>query len=170
MTTNYTIQMFSLIHYFPRHSFTGLLLPHTQFLLKELRTNKNSGAEILNIDNYLAYLRRNNSFIWEGQAFSNKLGVTSIIKKDNNPLYIREEINITIKNHIEFDITLDYSLELLDDLQKEPKLLMTMNRYKYVPNLGNINTPILTNVYPTEFVEQYNSLESTIANSSYGKK
>ena len=155
--------MFSLIHYFPRHSFTGLLLPHTQFLLKELKTNKNSCGEVLNINNYVAYLRRKNKYTWEGQAFVNSFGITSIIQREKEQLFIREQISVTIKNHTEFDISLYYTVELLDDLQKEPKTLMTMNNYKYIPTRGTINTPILTNVYTNEFLEQYKALEEKLA-------
>jgi len=155
--------MFSLIHYFPRHSFTGLLLPHTQFLLKELKTNKNSSGEVLNINNYVAYLRRKNKYTWEGQAFVNSFGITSIIQREKEQLFIREQIGVTIKNHTEFDISLDYTVELLDDLQKEPKTLLTMNNYKYIPTRGTINTPLLTNVYTNEFLEQYKDLENTLA-------
>jgi hypothetical protein len=154
--------MFSLIHYFPRHSFTSLLLPHTHFLLKELQTNKNSCGEVLNIYNYVAYLRRKNKYTWEGQAFVNNFGITSIIQRERQQLFIREQINVTIKNHIEFDINLDYSLELLDDLKKEPKSLMSMNNYKYIPTRGTIQTPILTNVYTNEFLEQYTVLEESL--------
>jgi hypothetical protein len=155
--------MFSLIHYFPRQSFTGLLLPHTQFLLKELKTNKNSSGEVLNINNYVAYLRRKNKYTWEGQAFVNSFGITSIIQREKEQLFIREQIGVTIKNHTEFDISLDYTVELLDDLQKEPKTLLTMNNYKYIPTRGTINTPLLTNVYTNEFLEQYKDLENTLA-------
>ena len=155
--------MFSLIHYFPRQSFTGLLLPHTQFLLKELKTNKNSSGEVLNINNYVAYLRRKNKYTWEGQAFVNSFGITSIIQREKEQLFIREQIGVTIKNYTEFDISLDYSVELLDDLQKEPKTLVTMNNYKYIPTRGTINTPLLTNVYTNEFLEQYKDLENTLA-------
>ena len=154
--------MFSLIHYFPRHSFTSLLLPHTHFLLKELQTNKHSCGEVLNIYNYVAYLRRKNKYTWEGQAFVNNFGITSIIQRERQQLFIREQINVTIKNHIEFDINLDYSLELLDDLKKEPKSLMSMNNYKYIPTRGTIQTPILTNVYTNEFLEQYTVLEESL--------
>jgi hypothetical protein len=155
--------MFSLIHYFPRQSFTGLLLPHTQFLLKELKTNKNSCGEVLNINNYVAYLRRKNKYTWEGQAFVNSFGITSIIQREKEQLFIREQIGVTIKNYTEFDISLDYSVELLDDLQKEPKTLLTMNNYKYIPTRGTINTPLLSNVYTNEFLEQYKDLENTLA-------
>jgi hypothetical protein len=154
--------MFSLIHYFPRNTFTGLLLPHTQFLLKELKTNKHSCGEVLNFNNYVAYLRRKNKYTWEGQAFVNNFGITSIIQREKEKLFIREQIGVTIKNHIEFDISLDYSVELLDDLQNQPKSQMTMNNYKYVPTRGNINTPILTNIYTSDFVDQYNALEANI--------
>lgn len=156
--------MFSLIHYFPRNSFTGLLLPHTHFLLKELKTNKHSCGEVLKFDNYAAYLRRKNKYTWEGQSFVNNFGIATIVQREREGLFIREQINVTIKNHTEFDISLDYSVELLDDLQKDPKSLMTMNNHKYIPTRGNIKTPILTNVYPTEFVEQYNALEEQLKN------
>jgi hypothetical protein len=151
--------MFSLIHYFPRNSFTALLLPHTQFLLRELKTNKHSCGEVLTVNKYVAYLRRKNKYTWEGQAFVNSFGITSIIQRDSEQLFIREQIGVTIKNHVEFDINLDYSIEILDDLQKEPKLMMTLNNHKYIPTLGNIKTPILTNIYTQEFVDQYNDLE-----------
>ena len=154
--------MFSLIHYFPRNSFTGLLLPHTHFLLKELKTNKHSCGEVLSIDKYVAYLRRKNKYTWEGQSFVNNFGITTIIQREHEKLFIREQIGVTIKNHVEFDISLDYSAEILDDLEKEPKLLMTMNNYKYIPTRGSIKTPILTDVYPIEFVEQYNVLEEKL--------
>lgn len=154
--------MFSLIHYFPRNSFTGLLLPHTHFLLKELKTNKHSCGEVLKFDNYVAYLRRKNKYTWEGQSFVNNFGIATIIQREQEGLFIREQISVTIKNHVEFDISLDYSAELLDDLEKEPKLLMTMNNYKYIPTHGTIKTPILTNVYSTEFVEQYTALEDKL--------
>ena len=159
-TTNY--KMFSLIHYFPRNSFTGLLLPHTHFLLKELKTNKNSCGEVLDINNYVAYLRRKNKYTWEGQHFVNNFGITTIIQKGNEPLFIREQIGVTIKNHVEFDINLDYSVELLDDLKKEPKILTTISNYKYIPTRGTIKTPILTDFYPIEFLEQYNTMKSKI--------
>jgi hypothetical protein len=155
--------MFSLIHYFPRHSFTGLLLPHTQFLLKELKTNKNSCGEVLNINNYVAYLRRKNKYTWEGQAFVNSFGITSIIQREQEQLFIREQIGVTIKNHTEFDISLDYIVEILDDLKNEPKSRMTMNNYKYIPTRGTIKTPLLTNVYTNEFLEQYKALEEKLA-------
>jgi hypothetical protein len=155
--------MFSLIHYFPRHSFTGLLLPHTQFLLKELKTNKNSCGEVLNINNYIAYLRRKNKYTWEGQAFVNSFGITSIIQREQEQLFIREQIDVTIKNHCEFDISLDYNVEILDDLKNEPKSLMTMNNYKYVATRGTIKTPLLTNLYTNEFLEQYKALEEKLA-------
>lgn len=154
--------MFSLIHYFPRHSFTGLLLPHTQFLLKELKTNKHSCGEVLNINNYVAYLRRKNKYSWEGQAFVNSFGITSIIQREQEQLFIREQLDVTIKNYTEFDISLDYSVELLDDLKNEPKSRMTMNNYKYIPTRGTIKTPLLTNVYPHEFLEQYAALEEKL--------
>jgi hypothetical protein len=159
--------MFSLIHYFPRHSFTGLLLPHTQFLLKELKTNKNSCGEVLNIDNYSVYLRRKNKYFWEGQSFVNNFGITSIIQREQEQLFIREQIGVTIKNYTEFDINLDYSLELLDDLKKEPKSIMTMNNYKYVPTRDTIKTPILTNVYTTEFLAQYTLLEEKLTKYNF---
>jgi hypothetical protein len=154
--------MFSLIHYFPRHSFTGLLLPHTQFLLKELKTNKHSCGEVLNINNYVAYLRRKNKYTWEGQAFVNSFGITSIIQREQEQLFIREQICVTIKNHTEFDISLDYSVEILDDLKNEPNSLITMNNYKYIPTRGTIKTPLLTNVYTNEFLEQYTALEEKL--------
>lgn len=154
--------MFSLIHYFPRHSFTGLLLPHTQFLLKELKTNKHSCGEVLNINNYVAYLRRKNKYAWEGQAFVNSFGITSIIQREQEQLFIREQIGVTVKNYTEFDISLDYSVELLDDLKNEPKSRMTMNNYKYIPTRGTIKTPLLTNVYTHEFLEQYAALEEKL--------
>jgi hypothetical protein len=154
--------MFSLIHYFPRASFTGLLLPHTHHIFKELKTNKNSNVEVLNIHNYIAYLRRTNKYSWNNQSFVNNFNITSVIQNNNDQLFIREQIGVTIKNHMEFNIALDYSLELLDDLKHNPITLLTINNYKYIPTVNNINTPILTNIYTKDILEQYNQLNSCL--------
>jgi hypothetical protein len=154
--------MFSLIHYFPRASFTGIFLPNTHFLLHELKTNKNSSGEVLYINNYVAYLRRKNKYTWEGQSFINNFNITSIIQKKDGPSLIREQIEITIKNHIEFDINLDYSLELLDDLHGVPKSIIVMNNYKYLPKFGKIETPNLKDNYTTDILEKYTTILNDI--------
>jgi hypothetical protein len=154
--------MFSLIHYFPRGSFTGLFLPHTKFLLQELKTNKNSNGEVLYMDNYVAYLRRKNKYTWQGQSFINNFNITTIIQNKNEPSFIREQIGVIIKNNVEFDINLDYSLELLDDLQSVPKSIMVINNYKYVPKYGKIETPNLINDYTIEILEKYTTILNEI--------
>lgn len=154
--------MFSLIHYFPRSSFTGIFLPHTNFLLHELKTNKNSSGEVLEMNNYVAYLRRKNKYTWEGQSFINNFNITSIIQNKDEPSFIREQIGVTIKNHVEFDINLDYSLELLDDLQSAPKTFMVMNNYKYVPKFGSIKTPNLKDNYTKDILEKYTTILNDI--------
>lgn len=154
--------MFSLIHYFPRASFTGLFLPHTKFLLHELKTNKNSNGEVLYMDNYVAYLRRKNKYTWEGQSFINNFNITTIIQNKNEPSFVREQIGVIIKNNVEFDINLNYSLELLDDLQSAPKTIMVMNNYKYVPKYGKIETPNLITDYTIEILEKYTTIKNGI--------
>jgi hypothetical protein len=97
-----------------------------------------------------------------GQSFINNFNITSIIQNKNEPSFVREQIEVTIKNHIEFDINLDYSLELLDDLQGVPKHIMVLNNYKYVPKYGKIETPNLMNNYTIEILEKYTTILNDI--------
>jgi hypothetical protein len=114
------------------------------------------------VDKYVAYLRRKNKYTWEGQSFINNFNITTIIQNKNEPSFVREQIGVTIKNHTEFDINLDYSLELLDDLQSVPKSTMVINKYKYVPKYGKIETPNLITDYTIEILEKYTTILNDI--------
>jgi hypothetical protein len=114
------------------------------------------------MDNYVAYLRRKNKYTWQGQSFINNFNITTIIQNKNEPSFVREQIGVIIKNNTEFDINLNYSLELLDDLQSAPKSIMVINNYKYVPKYGKIETPNLITDYTIEILEKYTTIKNII--------
>jgi hypothetical protein len=123
--------MFSLLHYFPKSSFTNLLIPRATHIFSELKTSNKCVSEIIYLNNSMGHISRTNNSLWKDNYYNNYLETESSVKYSEDPHIIKERIRVTVKNYSELEISLDYLLELKLYEGDKPVYLLNINNHKY---------------------------------------
>ena len=144
--------MFSLLYYIPKSSFTGLILPKTQYILSEFHADIKSISENISLNPGSAFVKRTNEYKWIDDYFSLNFETNTHIK---HGLYdIQEDINVNMKNYTGFVIKLDYSLKILDGKDKHTHRL---NNFEY--DFATNNLVDLDKFYSKDINRIYNELK-----------
>ena len=144
--------MFSLLHYVPKSSFSGLILPKTLFILSKCHSNVKIVDENLLLGMGSAYIKRTNEYKWIDDYYTVNFGINTHI---NHPNYdIQEDINVNMKNYTGIVIKFDYSLTILDGKNKH---IHRLNNFEY--DFAANNLVDLDKFYSKDINKIYNELK-----------
>jgi hypothetical protein len=144
--------MFSLLHYIPKSSFTGLMLPKTQFVLSRCHADVKTVSENILLGTGLAYVKRTNEHKWVDNYYTVNFSTNTVIKHASYD--IQEDISVNMKNYTGIIIKLDYSLTILDGKDKHIHRLHNFE-YDFAAN----NLVDLDKFYSKDIYNIYNELK-----------
>jgi hypothetical protein len=144
--------MFSLLHYMPKSSFTGLILPKTQYVLSECHADVKTVSENILFGKASAHVKRTNEYKWIDDYYTVNFSTNTDI--NHRGYDIREDINVNMKNYTGIIIKLDYSLQILDGKDKH-----THRLYNFEYDFAAKNLVDLDKFYSKDIYKIYNELK-----------
>ncbi len=147
--------MFSLVHYIPKASFTGLILPKTRFVLSECHANVKTVSEKIFLKSGTAYVSRTNEYKWIDDYYTVNFFTNTDIKHAGYD--IQEDINVNMKNYTSINIKLDYSLRILDGKDKH---IHRLHNFEY--DFSSNNLVELDKLYSKDIFKIYNEVSNEL--------
>jgi hypothetical protein len=109
------INIFSLLHYIPKNSFTGVIIPKTKFIFCDITSYYNESREVVyfgtnNVNNFANIERSIDSLENYQENIEILNSITTDLNKSKSIIY--EKININFNINDNFSVITNYSLFL----------------------------------------------------------